>query len=38
MLIFLTSVALDISIGIAWWITKKITYKTVNAITYMISS
>ncbi len=36
MISFLTSVALDISLGIAWWITKQVTYKTVTTITYML--
>ena len=39
MLIFLTSIALDITLGmawssIAWWATKKITYKAVNYMFY----
>ncbi len=38
MLIFLTSIALDLSLGIAWWVTKQIAYHTVSAVTYMFSS
>ena len=33
MLIFLTSIALDLSLSIAWWVTKQIAYKTVSLIT-----
>ena len=32
MLLFLTSIALDLSIGIAWWITKQIAYQSVSLI------
>ena len=32
MLMFLTSIALDLSISIAWWLTKKITYHTTSYI------
>lgn len=36
----LATVGLDITIGIAWWITKQVTYKAAstvsNGITYMI--
>ena len=32
MLSILTSVAMDISLGIAWWVTKQVTYKTVHLI------
>ena len=35
MLIFLTSIALDLSFGIAWWVTKKITY---HAVSYIFTS
>ena len=38
MFIFISSIVLDISLGIAWWITKKLTYQTVNTITYMITA
>ncbi len=33
----LVSVALDLSISIAWWATKQVTYKTVNTIAYMLT-
>ena len=36
MLIFITSIAVDISLGIAWWVTKKITYHTINTLTNYI--
>ncbi len=32
MLLFLTSVALDLSLGIAWWVTKQIAYQSVTLI------
>ncbi len=32
----LTSIVLDISLGIAWWITKKIASQAVSTLTYMI--
>ncbi len=32
MLLFLTSIALDLSLGIAWWVTKQIAYQTVSLI------
>ena len=32
MLLFLTSVVLDLSLGIAWWVTKQIVYQTVSLI------
>ena len=32
MLSILTSVAMDISLGIAWWVTKQVTYKAVHLI------
>ncbi len=34
MLLLVTSIALDISLGVAWWITKQVTYRT---IAYMVS-
>ena len=34
MLSFVTSLALDVTLGIAWWVTKKITYGTIN---YLLS-
>ena len=33
MFMFLTSIAVDISLGIAWWVTKNIVYQTVSLIT-----
>ena len=36
MLIFLTSIALDMTLVIAWWATKQITYHTINTITNYI--
>ncbi len=38
MLIILTSIALDLSISIAWWATKQIAYQSVNSVTSMFSS
>jgi hypothetical protein len=38
MIYILTSIAMDISLNIAWWIAKQVTYNTVNTITYMIKS
>lgn len=42
MISFLTSIALDVSLGIAWWITKQVAYTTVNGIsngiTYMLTA
>lgn len=36
MIYVLTSIAMDISLSIAWWIAKQVTYTTVSTITYMI--
>ena len=33
----LASVAFDVTLGVTWWITKQVTYKTVNTITYMLT-
>lgn len=33
----IASVAFDLSISIAWWATKQVTYKTVNTIAYMLT-
>ena len=35
MLMFLTSIVFDLSLGIAWWVAKEITYHTV---TYVFTS
>ncbi len=36
MLIFLSTIALDISVGITWWVSKQITYRVINTITNYI--
>ena len=36
MLIFISTIVLDISLGVAWWVTKQITYHTINTITTYI--
>ncbi len=38
MLIILTSIVLDLSLGVAWWVTKQIAYQSVNSVTSIFSS
>jgi hypothetical protein len=34
---FITSVALDVTLNIAWWLTKQVTYGTINTLRYMVT-
>ena len=38
MLIFMASVAIDISLTITWWVTKQITTTAINTVSYLIST
>jgi hypothetical protein len=34
---FITTVALDVTLGVAWWLTKQVTYGTIYTIRYIVS-
>ena len=38
MLLFIATVALDISLTISWWVTKQVTTTAINAVSYLIST
>ena len=38
MLIFMATIALDISLTITWWVTKQVTTTAINTMSYLIST
>ncbi len=38
MFAIITNIALDITVGVAWWITKQVTYGTIQTIKYIINN
>ena len=35
---YITTIALDVTLSVAWWLTKQVTYSTIYTVRYMLVS